>query len=76
MHDSYIILIANAQEDKIAFMAGVSANLHDKFQAGNIIKRVASLTGGSGGGRKDVAQGGGKDVSILDAALATIKGEL
>lgn len=75
-HDSYVILLANVSEGRISYMAGVSQNLLDRYQAGNIIKRIASLTNGSGGGRKDVAQGGGKDINSLDQALKTISEEL
>lgn len=75
-HDSYIILLSSVNDDKISFIAGVSQNLTSRFQAGNIIKRVCALTGGSGGGRKDVAQGGGKDIASLNNALEIMKGEL
>ncbi len=76
IHKDYVILLANVNEDKINFIAGVSNSLHTKYQAGKIIKEIASLTNGSGGGRNDVAQGGGKDISKLDSALEKILGEL
>ena len=44
--------------------------------AGNLVKQAAIVTGGNGGGRPDFAQAGGKDVSKVDEALATIKESL
>ena len=76
IHKDYVIVLANVNNDRISFIAGVSSSLNNKFHAGNIIKRIASLTGGSGGGRNDVAQGGGKDISSLDNALSTLLREL
>ena len=76
IHEDYLILLADVIDNKISYISGVSKNLINKFSAGNIIKRIASLTDGSGGGRNDVAQGGGKNISMLDEALETIKGEL
>lgn len=73
LHKDYIILLANVSDDKIAFMAGVSDSLSDRYPAGAIIRQVAAMTGGSGGGRKDVAQGGGKNVALLDEALQKVK---
>ena len=76
LREDYIILLANAESDRISYIAGVSSSLTDRFQAGNIVKRIASMTGGSGGGRKDVAQGGGKDIAALDQALKQMREEL
>ena len=76
IHENYIILLANVTDDRISFIAGVAPSLTNTYAAGDIINRIASLTGGSGGGRKDVAQGGGKDVSKLNEALEILKGEL
>jgi alanyl-tRNA synthetase len=42
------------------------------ISAGNIIKEVAKATGGSGGGRPDMAQAGGKDADKIEAALALV----
>ena len=71
-YDPSVVLLALVQDDKISFICGVSSGAQNKFNAGLIIKKVATLTAGSGGGRKDVAQGGGKDVSKLDSALNEI----
>jgi alanyl-tRNA synthetase len=51
----------------------VTKNLTDKYQAGNILNHVASQIGGKGGGRADMAQGGGTDVEKLAQALESVK---
>ena len=68
-YDPSIVLLALVNDDKISYICGVSATAQNKFNAGAIIKKVSSLTLGSGGGRKDVAQGGGKDISKLETVL-------
>lgn len=65
-----LIVLASVQEDKISLLAmatkeAVARGIH----AGNIIKEVAKITGGGGGGRPDMAQAGGKDASKLGEAL-------
>ena len=76
IHKDYIILLANVADGRISYIAGVSESLTNSYQAGNIIRLVATLTGGSGGGRKDSAQGGGKNVEALDDALNQVKESL
>ncbi|MCR2804815.1 alanine--tRNA ligase [Paenibacillus sp. SCIV0701] len=67
---SSVIVLGAAGEDKVNLAAAVSADLVKKgFHAGNIVKEAAILCGGNGGGRPDMAQAGGKDVSKLDEAL-------
>jgi alanyl-tRNA synthetase len=67
---SGIIVLGTVWDEKPAFVASVSPDLVEKgYKAGEIIKRVAEVTGGSGGGRPNIAQGGGKDSSKLDEAL-------
>ena len=56
----------------LSFICSVSPKLTSTYKAGNIIKKVTSICGGSGGGRPDVAQGGGKDVSKVGEAFAAI----
>ncbi|GLX69460.1 alanine--tRNA ligase [Paenibacillus glycanilyticus] len=67
---SAIIILGAVQEDKVSLVAAVSADLVKKgFHAGKIVKEAAAHCGGSGGGRPDMAQAGGKDASKLDEAL-------
>ena len=56
-------------EGKVALIVGVTKDLTAKIQAGKVVGQIAKLVGGSGGGRPDMAEAGGKDASQLDAAL-------
>ena len=73
IHDNSIIVLANIFEDKVSFMAFVGEKLRATYSAGDIIKKVTSICSGSGGGRNDVAQGGGKDPSKVDEAFASLR---
>ena len=75
-YDNSIVLLALIEDNKISYMCSVSPSLHDRIGAGQIIKKVASITLGSGGGRKDVAQGGGKDVSKLLIAFNEVRKDI
>ncbi|WP_139990932.1 alanine--tRNA ligase [Paenibacillus paridis] len=67
---SSVIVLGAVSEDKVNLAAAVSADLVKKgFHAGKIVKEAAVHVGGSGGGRPDMAQAGGKDISKLDEAL-------
>ena len=68
---SGVVVLGGAQEDKVALIVGVTKDLTSRVQAGKIIGQLAQKVGGSGGGRPDMAEAGGKDVSQLDAALAS-----
>ncbi len=71
---SGIIVLGTIYEEKPAFIAFVTPDLVAKgYHAGKIIKQVAALTGGSGGGRPEMAQAGGKDESRIDEALRLVK---
>jgi alanyl-tRNA synthetase len=59
-------------EKKVSLICGVTKDLTARVQAGKIIGTVAKKVGGSGGGRPDMAEAGGKDPSALDAALAEV----
>jgi alanyl-tRNA synthetase len=70
---SVIVVLGTVSEEKPFFLVMVSQDLVGKdYQAGNIIKQVAGMTGGGGGGKPGLAQGGGKDLSMLDAAIAAV----
>jgi alanyl-tRNA synthetase len=64
------VVLGAAQGDRAILLAAVTKDQTARFHAGNIIKTLAPLVGGGGGGRPDFAQAGGKDASRLDAALA------
>jgi alanyl-tRNA synthetase len=64
------VCIAAANAGKALLAIGVTKDLTDQFKAGELIRVVAGVVGGGGGGRPDFAQAGGKDPSKIDAALA------
>jgi alanyl-tRNA synthetase len=65
-----IVVLASAQpEGKVALIAGVTPGLTKRIQAGKLVGAVAKLVGGSGGGKPEIAEAGGKDQSQIDAAL-------
>ncbi len=67
---SGVVVLGGAQEEgKVALIVGVTKDLTGKVQAGKIVGQLAKMVGGSGGGRPDMAEAGGKDASQLDAAL-------
>ncbi|HEX3045192.1 MAG TPA: alanine--tRNA ligase [Bacillota bacterium] len=66
---SGVAVLGSVNEDKVAFVVGVTNDLTGKIQAGTLIKAVAAEAGGSGGGRPDMARAGGKDPAKIDAAL-------
>ena len=69
---SGVIVLAGVEGDKIALVSMVTPDLVGKFNAGKIVGEVAKAVGGKGGGRPDMAQGGGSEPQNLDAALARV----
>jgi alanyl-tRNA synthetase len=69
-----VILLAAPDGDKIALTAGVTKDLTDKVKAGDLMKEFATRLGGKGGGRPDMAQGGGTDVAALANVLQDVPG--
>jgi alanyl-tRNA synthetase len=68
---SGVVVLGSAAEDgKVALIVGVTKDLTGRVQAGKIVGQIAQRVGGSGGGRPDLAEAGGKDATQLDAALA------
>lgn len=68
--DSGVIVLASVTDGKITFLVMVTKDLIAKgILAGNIVREVAKITGGNGGGRPNIAQAGGKDVSKLQEAF-------
>ena len=65
-----VIVFANVYQGKLTFTVGVSKDLNArKINAGNIVREIAKLVGGNGGGRPDIASAGGKDLDKVDFAL-------
>jgi alanyl-tRNA synthetase len=69
-----VVVVGSEADGKAQLVATVSKSVMDRFKAGELIKGVAAIVGGSGGGRPDMAQAGGTDPSKLDAALESIYG--
>jgi alanyl-tRNA synthetase len=69
-----VILLATGSEGKASLAAGVAGAALGKVKAGDVVSFVAARINGKGGGRPDMAQGGGEDGSALAAALAEVEG--
>lgn len=67
-----VIVLAGAQDGKAALVAGVNGSAMGKVKAGELLSHIAGQIGGKGGGRPDLAQGGGEDGPALAAALAAV----
>jgi alanyl-tRNA synthetase len=68
-----VVVLGSAQpEGKVAIIAGVTAGLVKRIQAGKLVGAVAKLVGGSGGGKPEIAEAGGKDQAQLSGALAAV----
>jgi len=67
-----VVVLGAVQGEKVALLATVSKDVTKSYHAGNIIKQIAPLVGGGGGGRPDFAQAGGKDGARLDEALQKV----
>jgi alanyl-tRNA synthetase len=68
-----VVVLASAQpEGKVAIIAGVTPGLVKRIQAGKLVGAVAKFVGGSGGGKPEIAEAGGKDQSQIDAALKAV----
>ncbi len=70
---SAVVVLGAVLGDRPSFLAMVTKDLTPRVHAGNLIKQVAAVTGGGGGGRPEMAQAGGKDAARLDEALQVAK---
>jgi alanyl-tRNA synthetase len=69
---SGVVALGMPDDGKVALIAGVTKDLTSKVHAGKLIQALAKQVGGSGGGRPDLAEAGGKDTSALKSALRSI----
>ncbi len=69
---SGVVVLGSVAEGKVLLVSMVTKDLTKSFSAGNIVKEIAKIVGGSGGGRPDMAQAGGTDPSRLDEALEKV----
>jgi alanyl-tRNA synthetase len=68
--EGVVVLASSQPEGKVAIIAGVTPGLTKRIQAGKLVGSVAKLVGGSGGGKPEIAEAGGKDQAQIDAALS------
>jgi alanyl-tRNA synthetase len=66
---SGVVMVASAEEGKVALALAVTPDLKDRLRAGDLVREISAVVGGKGGGRPDFAQGGGSDAAKLDAAI-------
>jgi alanyl-tRNA synthetase len=66
---SGVVVLGSVSDGKVAIIVGVTKDLTSRVQAGKVVGKVAQKVGGSGGGRPDMAEAGGKDPQALDSAL-------
>jgi alanyl-tRNA synthetase len=68
-----VVVLASVEDGDVAIVAAVKKDFTAKFHAGKLAAALAQAVGGKGGGRPDMAEGGGKDISALDAALEKLR---
>ena len=69
---SGVIVLGARDKNEVFLQCRVTPDLTDRFNAGEIIRSLSALVGGKGGGRKDMAEGGGTKVSELKTALTKV----
>ncbi len=69
---SGVIVLSTVEGDKVTVIAGVTADLTSRFKAGDLVQHISTQLGGKGGGRPDMAQGGGTNVAALPQALNSV----
>ncbi len=69
---SGVVVVGAVREGKVTVIAGVTQDRTDVVHAGKLVQHVAAQVGGKGGGRADMAQGGGVDPAALDTALESV----
>jgi alanyl-tRNA synthetase len=73
---SAVVILTGMDNGAVSIVAAVTKDLTGKLQAGKLVGSLAQSLGGKGGGRPDMAEGGGKDPSQLPQALAGIAAEV
>ena len=71
-YGSAVVAIGSVVDGKVAILVAVTSDLTSRIKAGDIVKQIAPIVGGTGGGRPDFAQAGGRDPSRLDEALERV----
>ncbi len=71
-----VVVLASVEDGKVLLVAGVTKDLVGKIKAGDLVRELAQEVGGKGGGRPDMAQGGGSDPERLPEALAGVRSRI
>ena len=75
-----VVVLALIKENKVSVVAGVTANVMDKVKANELVNMIAAQIGGKGGGRADLAEGGGNQpgaiAGVLEGVYAWIEGKI
>jgi alanyl-tRNA synthetase len=71
---SGVVVIASENDGKVALVVSVTKDLTSRIQAGRLVKELAPIVGGGGGGRPDFAEAGGKDPSKIDELISRAPG--
>ncbi|HEX9759961.1 MAG TPA: alanine--tRNA ligase-related protein, partial [Candidatus Acidoferrales bacterium] len=69
---SGVVVLGTTEDGKVALVTAVTKDLTSRLHAGKIVQAVAQQVGGSGGGRPDLAEAGGKDASALETAISQV----
>ena len=70
---SGIVLLAAAEDGRVTLALGVTPDLKERFKAGDLVREIAAVVGGKGGGRPDFAQAGGSEPRRLDEAFERLE---
>ncbi len=73
---SAVVVLASSEDGAVSIVAAVTKDLTQRIQAGKLVGTLAQAVGGKGGGRPDMAEGGGKDAAALPQALAALTAEV
>ncbi|HYA18666.1 MAG TPA: DHHA1 domain-containing protein, partial [Bryobacteraceae bacterium] len=76
MLQSAVVVLASVEDGSVSIVSAVTKDLVQKLHAGKLAGSVAQAVGGKGGGRPDMAEGGGKEPSALPAALAEVRAQV
>ena len=71
---SGVVVLASAEDSKVAIVVAVTPDIAKKVPAGQVVKQLAPIVGGGGGGRADFAEAGGKDPTKIGEMLGAAKG--
>jgi alanyl-tRNA synthetase len=69
---SGVVVLFGVEDGKVALITGVTKDLTAKVHAGKVVQELAKQMGGSGGGRPDLAEAGGKDTAALESTLRSV----